>query len=105
MNIKNLPIPVKRALNKLGQDLKNARKRRRIPIQLVAERASLSRGTLSKIEKGDPGVSIGAYARVLFVLGIIQRLFDLADQNFDTLGQNLEIENLPIRIRNPKKKG
>lgn len=99
MNAKNTPIPARRALRKLGEDLRNARKRRRIPMQLAAERASISRATLSKIEKGDEGVSIGAYARVLFVLGMIGRLADLAHGAADELGLALESENLPKRIR------
>lgn len=60
MNSKSTPLPVKRALVKLGQDLCNARKRRRIPTELAAERAGISRATLGKIEKGDEGVSLGA---------------------------------------------
>ena len=99
MDIKNTPIPVKRALKKLGQDICNARKRRRIPMQLAADRASISRATLSKIERGDDGVSLGAYAKVLFVLGMIGRLADLVDSASDELGLELEAENLPKRIR------
>jgi transcriptional regulator with XRE-family HTH domain len=85
MDIKNTPLPVKRALKKLGQDLRDARKRRRIPMQLAAERAGISRATLSKIEKGDDGVSLGAYSKILFVLGMIERLIELADPTFDVL--------------------
>lgn len=104
MNIKNTPIPVLRTLKKLGYDLKNARKRRRIPMQLAADRASISRATLNKIEKGDEGVSLGAYARILFVLGMIGRLAELVDPSIDELGLGLEEENLPKRIRIPRKK-
>lgn len=103
MDIKNTPIPVRRALAKLGQDLQDARKRRRIPMRLAAERASISRATLTKIEKGDEGVSIGAYARILFVLGMIQRLVELADPKFDALGIGLEADSLPKRIRIPRR--
>lgn len=103
MDIKNTPLPVKRALKKLGQDLRDARKRRRIPMQLAAERAAISRATLSKIEKGDDGVSLGAYAKVLFVLGMASRLAELADPTFDRLGLELEAESLPQRIRIPRK--
>lgn len=99
MHIKSNPLPVNRALKKLGQDLRNARKRRRIPMQLAAERASISRATLSKIENGDDGVSLGAYAKVLFVLGMIGRLAELVDSTSDELGLELEIRNLPKRIR------
>ncbi len=103
MDINNTPLPVKRALKKLGQDLRDARKRRRIPMQLAAKRASISRSTLSKIEKGDEGVSLGAYAKVLFVLGMIERLAELADPTLDELGLELEAESLPKRIRIPRK--
>lgn len=37
MYIKNIPLPAQRALKKLGQDLRDARKRRRIPMQLAAD--------------------------------------------------------------------
>lgn len=103
MDIKNTPLPVKRALKKLGQDLRDARKRRRIPMQLAAERAAISRATLSKIEKGDDGVSLGAYAKILFVLGMIGRLAELADPTSDKLGLELEAESLPQRIRISRK--
>ena len=103
MDIKNTPFPVKRALKKFGQDLRDARKRRRIPMELAAERAGISRATLSKIEKGDDGVSLGAYAKVLFVLGMIERLVELADPTFDSLGMGLEADNLPKRIRISRK--
>ena len=51
------PVPVIRALRKLGHDIRDARRRRRIPVAILAERASISRMTLNKIEKGDAGVS------------------------------------------------
>lgn len=95
----NLPIPVKRALNSLGKDLRNARRRRRIPSALLAERASISRTTLVKVEKGDPGVSMGVYAKVLMVLGLIDNLASLAEARNDTVGLTLEEERLPERIR------
>lgn len=94
-----LPIPVQRSLRKLGGDIRDARLRRRVPLAQLAERASLSRTTLTKIEKGSPGVSIGAYARVLFSLGMIERLADLADSRHDEIGTRLEEERLPQRVR------
>ena len=96
-----LPIPVRRAVRKLGQDIRDARLRRRIPTAVMAERASISRTTLNKIEKGDPGVSLGNYANVLFVLGMAERLGDLVDVKTDTVGLGLEEERLPQRIRKP----
>lgn len=94
-----LPIPVTRALRKLGQDLRDARRRRRIPVAILAERASISRMTLNKIEGGDAGVYIGNYAAVLFALGLVDRISDLASSTHDTVGRELEEEQLPERIR------
>jgi transcriptional regulator with XRE-family HTH domain len=98
----SLPIPVKRALHKLGCDIRDARRRRRIPMALLAERALLSRTTLTKVEKGDPGASLGTYATVLFVLGMTDRLANLADPRHDSVGLALEEERLPQRIRIPR---
>lgn len=99
-----LPLPVRRALRKLGADIRDARRRRRIPTAIMAERALISRMTLNKIEKGDPGVSLGLYANVLFVLGMTERLADLADVRYDTTGLSLADELLPQRIRAPRPK-
>jgi transcriptional regulator with XRE-family HTH domain len=93
------PIPVQRAILKLGQDIRDARRRRRLPTALVAERAGISRVTLSKLEKGDPGVSIGIIGSVLMALDLLERLNDLADPQYDLLGRMLEQERLPQRIR------
>ncbi len=104
MDYNSCPIPVARALRKLGADIRDARKRRRIPVAILAERASISRTTLSQVEKGAAGVSMGAYATVLFVLGMIERLADLADLRYDPVGLALEEEHLPQRIRRPRKR-
>jgi hypothetical protein len=97
----NLPIPVIKALRKVGQDINDARRRRRITIELMAERAGLSRATIGKIEKGDPTTSMGGYASVLFILGMEGRLSDLVDSAHDLVGRRLEDEKLPQRIRTP----
>ena len=97
-----LPIPVRRALRKLGSDIRDARLRRRIPVAVAAERASISRSTLNRVEKGDPNVALGIYATVLFVLGLVDRIAGVADARNDAIGLQLEEERLPKRIRTPK---
>ncbi len=99
----HIPTPVTRALRKLGHDIRDARRRRRIPVAILAERASISRMTLNKLEKGDPGVSAGTYATVLFSLGMADRLADVADPRHDDVGLALEEEQLPQRIRLPRR--
>jgi hypothetical protein len=71
----------------------------------MAARAFITRTTLLKAERGDPGVSLGIYATVLFVLGLTQRVADLADGRADEVGLQLEEERLPKRIRQRGKTG
>ena len=97
------PLSVRRALSKLGQDLSVARRRRRIPMALLAERAFISSRTLSRVERGDPRVALGIYATVLFVLGMVEQLAELADPKADRLGLALDEERLPKRVRSPRR--
>ena len=98
----HLPIPVQKGLRRLGKNISDARRRRRIATELMSERSGFSRITLSKIEKGDPSVSMGAYASALFVLGMSDHLALVADASHDIVGRELEEENLPKRIRTPQ---
>jgi len=98
-SISALPLPVKRGLKKLGADIAAARKRRRLTMQLAAERALTTRQTLARIESGDPRVSMGIYATVLFVLGLHTRLADVADAKADPYLLDLDEERLPKRVR------
>lgn len=98
----SIPIPVRRAVLKLGADIRDARLRRRISTEIMAERASISRTTLYKVERGDVSVSMGTYATILFVLGMIDRLGNIADLTHDSLGRQLDEDRLPKRIRLPR---
>jgi hypothetical protein len=97
-------VSVRRALRKLGADIRDARKRRRLPMGVVANRAFTSRGTLQRIEAGDPGVGMGIYAATLHALGLLDGLSDLADIKRDTVGQALATTELPERARLKRKK-
>ena len=94
-----LPLSVQRLLEKLGGDISIARRRRNLTVAIVAERAFIGRNTVTRVERGDPGVSIGIYATILFVLGIADRLNGLADPASDEVGLALEAERLPMRAR------
>lgn len=94
-----LPLPVRRALASLGRDISTARRRRRMTIATLAERAFVGRNTITRVEKGDPGVALGIYATVLFVLGLADRLGQLADPATDQVGLILAEEQLPTRVR------
>jgi transcriptional regulator with XRE-family HTH domain len=99
-----LSIPAKRALNKFGTDIKAARIRRSITMAIMSKRAKITPLTLSKVEKGDPSVSLGIYVSVIFVLGMIDKIYDLLDISEDSVGKILDEKRLPKRVRIPKSK-
>jgi transcriptional regulator with XRE-family HTH domain len=90
---------VRRSLRKLGQDIRDARRRRRLSAAVVAERAFTTRPSLQRVERGDPAASIGIYAAVLQALGLLEGLSQLADPSRDALGLSLATESLPQRVR------
>lgn len=96
---KKIPISLRRGLKNLGESLKKARIRRRLKMVTVADRAGVSRETLAKIQRGDPGVSMGNYAAVIFALGLGSEWMNLADITEDRVGQMLDEERLPSRVR------
>ncbi len=89
-------------LNQMGEQIRLARLRRRLSAELVAERAGLSRVTLSNIEKGSPSVAIGSYAAVLHALNGMDKDLLLVAKD-DELGRKLQDLELPTRRRAPKK--
>lgn len=97
-----LPNPANKALKKLGSDLKEARIKRRLTMALVEERAGITHITLTKVEKGDAKVSMGIYAKVFYVLGLIDNINTLAEPDNDIVGKIYEKENLPKRVRYKK---
>ena len=94
----NPPAAVRRALRKLGADIRDARRRRRLPMAVVAERAFTSRSTLQRVEAGDTNVGIGIYAAVLLALGLLDGLGQLADIGNDPVGQALASAQLPKHV-------
>lgn len=95
----------RRALKKLGADIRAARLRRNLPMRVLADRAFTSRSTLQRVEEGDPAVSMGIYAAVLNGLGLIDGLALVADISHDKVGQDLAEMALPKRARLPRKPG
>ena len=97
-----LPLQVRRSLAKFGADLSIARRKRRLTVAMMTERTGVSRSTWSRLEKGDPTVSMGAYAQALFALGFGAPLGDLIDQSRDEQGLLLDLDQLPKRVRPPR---
>lgn len=92
---------VARLLGGFGENLKLARLRRKYSAESVAQRAGITRRTLSKVEQGDPGVALGVYARVMQVLRLEGDLSHLAVD--DVLGRKLQDAGITPKRRAPKK--
>ena len=75
-------------LEQMGENIKLARKRRKLTVMQVAERAGIDRSTLYYIEKGNPSVSMGAYFNVLRVLGLHYDILKIASD--DEFGRKLQ---------------
>lgn len=91
-------------LEQMGEQIKLARLRRNLSVELVSERANISRATLWSIEKGSPSVAIGYYAAVLHALNDMDKDLLLIAQD-DKLGRTIQDLNLTTRRRATKKKG
>lgn len=94
-----LPLPVERAVNKLGADISLARRRRHISQASLAERMGASMSTVRRMEKGDARIPIHFFARALHVFGEVHALEHLLDTPNDDLGLTLMDERLPKRVR------
>ena len=89
---------------RLGQDVEVARKKRRLTVSALCERAGISAPLYLRLAKGSPGTSIGAYAMVLFALGMETPFDSLIDPSKDNTGLLLEEARLPKRVRGPRNK-
>ncbi|MHB1666113.1 helix-turn-helix domain-containing protein [Thiomonas sp.] len=94
-----LPLPVERAIHRLGSDISLARRRRHISQASLAERMGASLSTVRRMEQGDVRVPIHFFARALHVFGEIHALEHLLDTPNDDIGLTLMDEQLPKRVR------
>lgn len=102
MKKKNILLPKQQIiLRELGENIKLARLRRKLSADQVSGRADIARKTLWAIENGSSAVSIGAYLKVLFVLGLEKDLVNVARD--DELGRKLQDAKLIVKERAPKK--
>ena len=92
-----------RILTQMGEQIKLARLRRNLSVELVSERAEISRATLWNVEKGSPSVAIGIYAAVLHALNNMDSDLLLVAKD-DALGRKLQDLDLVTRKRAPNKK-
>lgn len=91
----------KKILETMGEQIKLARLRRQLSVELVAERAGISRATLWNVEKGSPSVAIGIYAAVLHALNNMDKDLLLVAKD-DEFGKKMQDMNMQVKKRAPK---
>ena len=92
---KMMPRTLTQHLELMGEQIMLARKRRHLSMQDIADRATVTRLTVSKVEHGDPTVSMGIYARILFALNLEKDITLIAAD--DALGRQLQHADLRRR--------
>lgn len=83
------PYQVEQALKRLGANLRTARLRRNLSVQEIAEKIGVERHVVSAAEKGKPSTGIAIYTAMLWSLGLIDQLSDVADPDRDEEGKTL----------------
>ncbi len=96
---KSLPREASGIIKQLGEHIKIARKRRKITMEDMASRMFVTRKTLSRLENGDPGVSLAVFVSALWVLGLENDIRSVALPENDKVGIFHERKRLPKRIR------
>lgn len=96
-----LPRKLQRNMTIVGEQIRLARLRRDLTIAQVADRATCSARTVSRIEQGSATVSIGIYLRVLYALQLEDDILLIAKE--DELGRRLQDLSMTSRQRASKK--
>ena len=96
------PFEVSEGLREIGQAIRAARLRRRQPASDLASRVGVSLPTLRKLEKGDPSVSLGVFARAVWTLGLFPAVRHAVSPENDHLAASIETGRLPSRARRPR---
>lgn len=98
------PLDVHDLLEAYGERVQSARMRRRWSQAELAERMGVERRTVSRLEKGSPGVGVGAFLAALWVLDLWETARDVAIPSADKVGAFLEKQRTPRRARRHKEK-
>jgi transcriptional regulator with XRE-family HTH domain len=100
---KVLPPEVLKTITTIGERIRLARKRRNLTMEAMASRMFVTRKTLARLEKGDPGVSLAVLSSALWVIGLENDLKNIAIPEQDTVGIFHERKKIPQRVRPPKR--
>lgn len=96
---RNAPLPVRRALRDCGSHIQVWRKLRGLTQEQLAERAGVTRRTVSRMERGDGEVRVEIFLRIVHALGVLDRIPQAFDPYDSDVGRLRADEQLPQRVR------
>jgi transcriptional regulator with XRE-family HTH domain len=95
------PLEVATAVQRLGENIRLARLRRRMSQEELARSCDITRKTVYALETGNAGTTVGTVFTVLWKLGLMSTTSALADPDSDEHGKILEAASRPKRARQP----
>lgn len=95
------PLDVVSAAQRVGENIRLARIRRRLTQEELAQACGITRKTLYALEKGTPSATIATAFTVLWKLGLLNTAAALANPETDEHGRILEAARRPKRVRRP----
>ena len=96
------PRAVVDLLGAWGNAIRTARIRRQWRLVDLATKSNVSESTLQSLERGHPGVGVGAYLSAMWALGLLDHAVPLTDTTADTTGLVLDAQRQPLRVRVPR---
>ena len=85
------------ALARLGANIRTARLRRGETESMLASRMGVSRATVTRLERGDGGVSLALALEALLLYGYGDQVFALGDPDLDGVGKRMDAARRPSR--------
>ncbi len=96
---RTLPTTVALAIQRFGQNIARARKRRGLKQVELAVKAGISKVTMQSVERGASTTGVGAYFACAWALGIFDELTILLAPERDEEGKAFEARLTPKRVR------
>lgn len=93
------PYAVENSIKRLGANLRIARLRRNLSIQHMANIIGTGPRAVADAEKGKLATGAAVYAALLWALGLLEQLNDVADPTKDEIGKRLALSKERTRAR------
>lgn len=97
-----LPFRTRQAAKDIGQSIRDWRSLQTITSNELADMAGVSRSTLSRLENGDPSVSLATFLNICNAFALTDRVIDAVDPYETDYGRARASQSLPQRVRRPK---